>query len=231
MRYFTETFDLYMERVEITYYDQVYVKNASTTVRRYSRKSNPVLNIYGYIEKAWDKNVSIALVIEEYLHNEYRPSFVRFQFKLCDLFDSPLLDLKKNYGLECPLPPAFLASIERVEVPYYDNVYTTNLTATVRRYSRKGKPTLNVYGTALRTLDNNLSASVVIEEFLHNEYRPSFIELKFKLCDLFSSPFFTFGNQMKCPMPPILQKKTGSENLQQIDRDIKVVSVGVVSGA
>ncbi|XP_045491064.1 uncharacterized protein LOC123690946 [Colias croceus] len=101
------TFDLYMERVEITYYDQEYVKNASTTVRRYSRKSNPVLNIYGYIEKAWDKNVSIAMVIEEYLHNEYRPSFVRFQFKLCDLFDSPLLDLKKNYGLECPLRPKF----------------------------------------------------------------------------------------------------------------------------
>ncbi|XP_028166126.1 uncharacterized protein LOC114356930 [Ostrinia furnacalis] len=49
----------------------------------------------------------INLVLHEYLHNEYRRSFVEFHFKLCDMINSdPYVGaMVANVGITCPVPP------------------------------------------------------------------------------------------------------------------------------
>ncbi|XP_038215334.1 uncharacterized protein LOC119834887 [Zerene cesonia] len=101
------TFDVAIERVQITHVDDIYISNVSAIVRRYSRKSKPALNIYASVLRTWDNRISADISVEEFLHNEYRPTFVVLKFKVCDLFASPFFTFRKEHGLECPLQPKF----------------------------------------------------------------------------------------------------------------------------
>ncbi|XP_063832547.1 uncharacterized protein LOC135081688 isoform X2 [Ostrinia nubilalis] len=95
------------ERASVVYANEKYVANASAFVTRYGRNSPYYMNIIGVNKHTWGNNVTINLVLHEYLHNEYRRSFVEFHFKLCDMINSdPYVGaMVANVGITCPVPP------------------------------------------------------------------------------------------------------------------------------
>ncbi|XP_061383464.1 uncharacterized protein LOC116767591 [Danaus plexippus] len=58
------------------------------------------------LKKSWNNNVTIHVVFNEYLHNEYRRSFIEIHHKFCDLmeYDKFIGPMVKSIGLFCPLP-------------------------------------------------------------------------------------------------------------------------------
>ncbi|KAJ8725389.1 hypothetical protein PYW08_003572 [Mythimna loreyi] len=95
---------------------------------------------------------------------------------------------------------------ERANVVYMNPKYVyTNATVNVRRYGRKSRYYINVEGVTKHTWTNNMTFTLVVTQLLHNEYRPSFVELKYKLCDLINKEPFV-GECLKhvgvvCPLP------------------------------
>ncbi|XP_050664469.1 uncharacterized protein LOC126965062 [Leptidea sinapis] len=100
--------EVVFERCEMVYVNPKYFSNVTLNVRRYSRNGSYNLNLGGKVLRALDKNVSIALILEEYLHNEYQPSFVQFKFATCDMLKFPYIDLGKRYNLKCPIKPGYV---------------------------------------------------------------------------------------------------------------------------
>ncbi|KAL0879055.1 hypothetical protein ABMA27_004020 [Loxostege sticticalis] len=97
------------ERANIEYYDPNYVEDIIFNVRRYGRKSGYYVNIEATIKQPWGDDVSFHVVLYEYLHNEYKRTFVEFHFEhLCKMLKSdPYIGKAAlNAGLKsCPLQP------------------------------------------------------------------------------------------------------------------------------
>ncbi|CAK1552658.1 unnamed protein product [Leptosia nina] len=98
-----------MERVEIESINDKYLKNVTATVRKYSRRGNAYFNLCGENLHPWTNNVTISIKFQEFLHNEYRPSFIELNYKWCDFLESPFLNLRKAFGLVCPFVPKYYA--------------------------------------------------------------------------------------------------------------------------
>ncbi|CAG4906879.1 unnamed protein product [Colias eurytheme] len=98
-------YEMIIQKAEIIKYDEKYVKNPTLQVMQYSRRRKPVLNFGAITMHLWDNNVTIDMIYEEFIKNEYKPSFVGLRFKLCDFIESPYFNIKKTYGYVCPLQP------------------------------------------------------------------------------------------------------------------------------
>ncbi|CAF4843596.1 unnamed protein product [Pieris macdunnoughi] len=94
-----------MERCELDVVNASFFKELKFTVRKYSRTGKRYLNAYAALVKPLRKNMMVTITFEEYLHNEYRPTFIHFDFKWCDLLESPFMLLKERYGIPCPTTP------------------------------------------------------------------------------------------------------------------------------
>ncbi|CAH0718733.1 unnamed protein product, partial [Brenthis ino] len=91
-------------RVRIVYMNEKYLYNYSCVVKRYSRTSPHYINVESTLKKEWNNNVTINLIINEYLHNEYRRSFIGLHYKYCDLLNNANLGASiAAYGIKCPL--------------------------------------------------------------------------------------------------------------------------------
>ncbi|KAF9822396.1 hypothetical protein SFRURICE_017671 [Spodoptera frugiperda] len=97
------------ERSNVTFSNPKYVANVTLNIRRYSRKSAYYINLMGINKQTWTNNITVDVKINQYLHNEYRPSFVGGQMKFCDLINKePFIGgALKIAGLACPLPAIF----------------------------------------------------------------------------------------------------------------------------
>ncbi|CAH3882927.1 unnamed protein product [Pieris brassicae] len=97
--------EMVMERFELDVVNASYFKELKFTVRKYSRTSKRYLNAYAIIVKPLGKNMMVTATFEEYLHNEYKPTFIHLDFKWCDLLESSYMRLKERYGIPCPTIP------------------------------------------------------------------------------------------------------------------------------
>ncbi|XP_046964537.1 uncharacterized protein LOC124533357 [Vanessa cardui] len=95
------------ERAKVVYANKKFFHNYTFEVRRYSRKSGYQINIESTLKQQWTNNVSIHISFYEYLHNEYRRSFIEFNYKYCDLlkYEKYFAPALLKYGVTCPLPP------------------------------------------------------------------------------------------------------------------------------
>ncbi|KAL0818675.1 hypothetical protein ABMA28_008026 [Loxostege sticticalis] len=92
------------ERATLEYANEKYVENVSVFITRYGRRSPYYMNILGRNKHTWTNNVTINVVFFEYLHNEYRRSFVELHFRLCDMLNSdPYVGaMVAKAGITCP---------------------------------------------------------------------------------------------------------------------------------
>ncbi|XP_035436901.1 uncharacterized protein LOC118267182 isoform X1 [Spodoptera frugiperda] len=105
----TSSMQVIPERANVTFSNPKYVANLTLNIRRYSRKSAYYINLMGINKQTWTNNITVDIRINQYLHNEYRPSFVGGQMKYCDLINKePFIGgALKNSGLICPLPVGY----------------------------------------------------------------------------------------------------------------------------
>ncbi|XP_052737842.1 uncharacterized protein LOC112054865 isoform X2 [Bicyclus anynana] len=95
---------------------------------------------------------------------------------------------------------------ERVKVVYINDKYYHNYTYSVKRYGRNSSYYINMEATLKEEWNNNVTVNLIFNEFLHNTYRRSFIELHHKFCDLLKDEKFyaptilEYG--IKCPLVP-----------------------------
>ncbi|XP_047023714.1 uncharacterized protein LOC124632793 [Helicoverpa zea] len=108
-----------------------------------------------------------------------------------------------TYSFQC-----LKAIPERAEIVFYNSsIIEDNPTFNVRRYSRKGEYVINLVFVSTAVMDNAVSVDIIFYEYLHNEYRRSFPEMHFKLCDLINSDPYV-GKTMRdaglssCPILP-----------------------------
>ncbi|KAJ8722962.1 hypothetical protein PYW07_004142 [Mythimna separata] len=104
---------------------------------------------------------------------------------------------------------------ERANVEYMNPKYIyPNGTVNVRRYGRKSRYYINISGTTKHTWNNNVTLTLGVSQLLHNEFRPSFVQLKMRLCDLINNDPFVGGAVRNigvvCPM------RAGYQNLLNI---------------
>ncbi|KAI5638964.1 hypothetical protein NE865_08416 [Phthorimaea operculella] len=85
-------------------------------------------------------------------------------------------------------------------------MFFTDGYASVRKLGRRGVYALNLNFTSLRTVENNVSINIVFYEYLHNEFKRSFVEMKFKYCDFVTKdPLFSpmaKRSGLPCPIYP-----------------------------
>ncbi|XP_028159382.1 uncharacterized protein LOC114352112 [Ostrinia furnacalis] len=96
------------ERASLEFYDEKYIEDVIFNVRRNGRKSGYLVNLEGTLKYAWSDNISFHIYLYEFLHNEYRPTFVELHFeKFCQLIKDKLIGKAlNNAGLtKCPLTP------------------------------------------------------------------------------------------------------------------------------
>ncbi|XP_073945794.1 uncharacterized protein [Choristoneura fumiferana] len=113
------------ERASVIYYNKSYLYNASASVRRYSRRSTYYLNMEGVTKHTWGNNVTVHLIFYEYLHNEYKRSFVEMHFKGCDMIKNDpyvggaIAAITARIGLPCPAPAGFY-KLMNITIPAED---------------------------------------------------------------------------------------------------------------
>ncbi|CAH2086882.1 unnamed protein product [Euphydryas editha] len=94
---------------------------------------------------------------------------------------------------------------ERAKVAFLNEKYFYNYTFNIRRYSRQGGYKINLESTTKQPWENNVTVHFVLFEYLHNEYRRSFVELHYKFCDFLKHEKFiapvTISHGTKCPYP------------------------------
>ncbi|CAB3234749.1 unnamed protein product [Arctia plantaginis] len=95
------------ERARVVYLDDDYMFNTTVFVRRYSRKTPHYLHIIANTRHLWNNNITVDIIFDQFLHNEYRPSFVELHHKFCDfIHGEPWVGgMLKMFGLTCPLNP------------------------------------------------------------------------------------------------------------------------------
>ncbi|CAK1582182.1 unnamed protein product [Parnassius mnemosyne] len=93
---------------------------------------------------------------------------------------------------------------ERVEVTYVDTNYYEYVFANVTRYGRRSDYYLNIEFKSIYAADNNVTVHILYYEFRRNQYRRSFIEGHYKLCDfLIDDPYigvFVSAVGFECPV-------------------------------
>ncbi|CAH2266415.1 jg1012 [Pararge aegeria aegeria] len=94
------------ERVKVVYTNPKYFHNYTYSVKRYGRKSGYYINIESTLKQEWNNNVTLHLIFNQYLHNEYRRSFIELHYKFCDLLKDEKFFAPRiiQYGIKCPLP-------------------------------------------------------------------------------------------------------------------------------
>ncbi|XP_050550037.1 uncharacterized protein LOC118267729 isoform X2 [Spodoptera frugiperda] len=95
------------ERGSITYVDDKYFYNASLSVRRNGKRGEYIVNVDLFGKHTIGNNVTIDIIFYEYLHNEFRRSFVEMHFKTCDMIQKdPFVGLiiRKSGLVTCPIP-------------------------------------------------------------------------------------------------------------------------------
>ncbi|XP_032513855.2 uncharacterized protein LOC116767576 [Danaus plexippus] len=98
------------ERAKLEYVNEKYFYNLSVNVKRYSRSSSYYFNIEMTTKHVWTNNVTLHLIFNEYLHNEYQSSFIQLHHRFCDIikYDKFIGTMVKQVGLECPMPAGTL---------------------------------------------------------------------------------------------------------------------------
>ncbi|XP_053608962.1 uncharacterized protein LOC128674467 [Plodia interpunctella] len=114
----------------------------------------------------------------------------------------------RNAGLkECPLKPSLQIIPERSEVYYVNEVYVTNVTLNVRKLGRRGATIVNLYFTLLYEVGNNVTVDIIFYEYLHNEYKRSFVEMHFQVCNMYQEDIYVGmalrnAGLKECPLKP-----------------------------
>ncbi|GBP34628.1 hypothetical protein EVAR_19019_1 [Eumeta japonica] len=72
---------------------------------------------------------------------------------------------------------------ERPAIKYFNPEYLKWINFTIKRYGRQSIYYLNVEGHLKHAWGNNVTIEFVFYEFLSNEYRRSFVQWKWKICD------------------------------------------------
>ncbi|KAL0818676.1 hypothetical protein ABMA28_008027 [Loxostege sticticalis] len=105
--------------------NEKYIENATVYIIRYGRNSPYYFNIIGKNKHTWDNNVTVNLVFFEYLHNEYRRSFVELHFRLCDMLNSdPYVGaMVAKAGITCPVYPK-MQHMVNMSIPAANFKYT-----------------------------------------------------------------------------------------------------------
>lgn len=120
-----ESMEVIPERANVTFANPRYT-NLTINIRRYSRRSRYYINLMGTTSHVWNNNVTVDIVINQYLHNEYRPSFITHHYKFCDLVnkDQFIGGAIKNAGVVCPLPAGYHA-VMNITAPteHFPNVF------------------------------------------------------------------------------------------------------------
>ncbi|KAI8435535.1 hypothetical protein MSG28_003831 [Choristoneura fumiferana] len=82
-----------------------YAADLKFYVNRYGRKSKYYIQLEGTLKHVWVNNVTAHLIFFEYLHNEYKRSFVEMHFKFCDMLktDPYVGQAVAATGVTCPL--------------------------------------------------------------------------------------------------------------------------------
>ncbi|KAL0818672.1 hypothetical protein ABMA28_008024 [Loxostege sticticalis] len=97
------------EKAEVVYLNKKYLSNNTVAFVTHHGKNGPsYLNLVGANKQTWDNNVTMSLVVYEYIGKGYKRSFVEFRFKLCEMlhFDPTIGAMVARTGLVCPIPPA-----------------------------------------------------------------------------------------------------------------------------
>ncbi|XP_075992891.1 uncharacterized protein LOC142987837 [Anticarsia gemmatalis] len=104
---FVESMIVIMERANVTTMNHKYIVSGGVNIRRHGRNSPYYLNIYGVNVKPLDNTLMVSALFSQFLHNEYRRSFIEFHCRFCELInDEPFIGgMLKNGGLVCPLLP------------------------------------------------------------------------------------------------------------------------------
>ncbi|GBP24099.1 hypothetical protein EVAR_27323_1 [Eumeta japonica] len=72
---------------------------------------------------------------------------------------------------------------ERPSIKYFNPEYLKWVNFTIKRYGRRSIYYLNLEGHLKHAWGNNITGQFIFFERMSNEYRPSFIQWKWKLCD------------------------------------------------
>ncbi|KAJ8722964.1 hypothetical protein PYW07_004144 [Mythimna separata] len=104
---------------------------------------------------------------------------------------------------------------ERANMEYINPKYIyPGAKVTVRRYGRKSRYYINIMGSTKHTWSDNVTLTLGVSQLLHNEYRPSFVQMKYKLCNLINNEPFVGGAVrnvgLVCPM------RAGVQNIMNI---------------
>ncbi|XP_063376782.1 uncharacterized protein LOC134664122 [Cydia fagiglandana] len=99
---------------------------------------------------------------------------------------------------------------EHPNITYINPKYVEYFKITALRYSRRDPiHYVNFRSKILTAFGNDIALTFNIYEFLSNEYRPSMVVMRFRLCDFFSDhkydafkPFYMkYFNASSCPFP------------------------------
>ncbi|XP_030028532.1 uncharacterized protein LOC115446114 [Manduca sexta] len=98
------------ERIDIPFTHPDHVVNASAIVKRYGRRSPYYIVGRITLKQTWNNNVTIHMDVYEYLHNEYRLSFMTVHNKLCNLINTDILlgIILRRLDIGCPLYPGLV---------------------------------------------------------------------------------------------------------------------------
>ncbi|XP_073962948.1 uncharacterized protein [Choristoneura fumiferana] len=101
----------------------------------------------------------------------------------------------------------YYVDVEALNLTYWNPKYYRDCNATAKRFGRNDPiHYIHIHGETLVPLGNNVLVDVFVHEFLSNEYRRSFVEMHYKLCDLLlrDNVFGQYINKdlpKTCPIP------------------------------
>ncbi|CAH0718736.1 unnamed protein product, partial [Brenthis ino] len=87
------------------YMNEKYLYNYSYFIKRYSRRSPHYIIMETALKHEWNNNVTVNIICNEFLHNEYRRSFIELHYKYCDMlkFEKYVGARFADFGFKCPL--------------------------------------------------------------------------------------------------------------------------------
>ncbi|RVE43163.1 hypothetical protein evm_012180 [Chilo suppressalis] len=112
------------ERTNVTEWSDKYLHYVRVYITRTNRKSPYFINIEAHLKQSWTNNVTVNFVYYEYLHNEYRRSFVEIHAQVCNFLNKDVFlgKMFKNLGFSCPVK-AGPYRISNMTVPMQDFKY------------------------------------------------------------------------------------------------------------
>ncbi|XP_052750488.1 uncharacterized protein LOC116413596 [Galleria mellonella] len=111
------------EKAEINYFNPKFMSDVDMNVTSLA-KGVYAINIHGDTKQTWANNVTLDVVVYELQGKEYKPTFIEFHFRLCDLInDDPHIGkLLSSAGFTCPLLPGKY-SFKNIAIPNDDIPY------------------------------------------------------------------------------------------------------------